>query len=85
MKIFISIAAYQDPLLVSTIKSAFNRSLTPENLIFGICDQSSQPINIDKSIDADDFDGIDEFKNGDSYSKIAWKKSTIDKKYIKKA
>ena len=39
--------------------------------------------NIDKSIDADDFDGIDEFKNGDSYSKIAWKKSTIDKKYIK--
>ena len=39
--------------------------------------------NIDKSIDADDFDGIDEFKNGDSYSKIAWKKSTIEKKYIK--
>ena len=35
--------------------------------------------NIDKSIDADDFDGIDEFKNGDSYSKIAWKKSTIFK------
>ncbi len=39
--------------------------------------------NIDKSNNADDFDGIDEFKNGDSYSKIAWKKSTIDKKYIK--
>ena len=39
--------------------------------------------NIDKSIDTDDFDGIDEFKNGDSYSKIAWKKSTIDKKHIK--
>ena len=39
--------------------------------------------NIDKSINADDFDGIDEFKNGDSYSKIAWKKSTINKKYIK--
>ena len=39
--------------------------------------------NINKSIDADEFDGIDEFKNGDSYSKIAWKKSTIDKKYIK--
>ena len=39
--------------------------------------------NIDKSIDADDFDGIDEFKYGDSYSKIAWKKSTIDKKYVK--
>ena len=39
--------------------------------------------NIDKSIDTDDFDGIDDFKNGDSYSKIAWKKSTINKKYIK--
>jgi len=39
--------------------------------------------NINKSIEADEFDGIDEFKNGDSYSKIAWKKSTIDKKYIK--
>ena len=47
MKIFISIAAYQDPLLESTIKSAFNMSLNPENLIFGICDQSSQPINLE--------------------------------------
>ena len=39
--------------------------------------------NIDNYIEADDFDGIDEFKNGDSFSKIAWKKSTIQKKYIK--
>ncbi len=32
-----------------------------------------------------DFDGIEEFKRGDSFSRIAWKKSTIrDKKYIKK-
>jgi len=32
-----------------------------------------------------DFDGIEEFKRGDSFSKIAWKKSTIrDKKYVKK-
>ena len=32
-----------------------------------------------------DFDGIEEFRRGDSFSKIAWKKSTIrDKKYVKK-
>ena len=31
-----------------------------------------------------DFDGIEEFKRGDSFSKIAWKKSIIsDKKYVK--
>ena len=35
-------------------------------------------------INADEFDGIDEFKNGDSFSKIAWKKSIIsDKRYVK--
>ena len=39
--------------------------------------------NINKAIDADEFDGIDDFKNGDSYSKVAWKKSTLEKKYIK--
>ena len=39
--------------------------------------------NINKDIDADEFDGIDDFKNGDSHSKVAWKKSTLEKKYIK--
>ena len=38
---------------------------------------------ISKNIKLDEFEGIDEFKNGDSYSKIAWKKSTLEKKYIK--
>ena len=33
----------------------------------------------------DEFDGIEDYKNGDSFSKIAWKKSIIkNKKYIKK-
>ena len=33
---------------------------------------------------SDEFDGIDENRKGDSYSKIAWKKSTIgDKKFVK--
>jgi hypothetical protein len=33
----------------------------------------------------DEFDGIEDYKNGDDFSKIAWKKSTLkNKKYIKK-
>ena len=47
MKIFISIASYQDPLLETTINSAYKNAKHPENLVFGICDQSSNPINID--------------------------------------
>ena len=47
MKIFISIASYQDPLLESTIKSAYEKSDAPKNLTFGICDQSSKPLNIE--------------------------------------
>ena len=38
---------------------------------------------ISKTIKQDEFEGIDEYKYGDNYSKIAWKKSTIDKKYVK--
>ena len=48
MKIFISIASYQDPLLESTIISAYESSKNPENLVFGVCDQSSYPLDIDK-------------------------------------
>ena len=47
MKIFISIASYQDPLLESTIISAYESSKNPENLVFGVCDQSSYPLDID--------------------------------------
>ena len=47
MKIFISIASYQDPLLESTIRSAYEKSDVPKNLTFGICDQSSIPLNIE--------------------------------------
>ena len=46
MKIFISIASYQDPLLETTINSAYLNASSPENLIFGICDQSSKPIDV---------------------------------------
>ncbi|MEL1234016.1 MAG: GlcNAc-transferase family protein [Candidatus Neomarinimicrobiota bacterium] len=47
MKIFISIASYQDPMLEITIKSAYENASFPENLIFGVCDQSEHPINLD--------------------------------------
>ncbi len=37
MSIFISIAAYEDPDLVNTIKSAMENARFPDDLIFGIC------------------------------------------------
>ncbi len=43
-----------------------------------------QKFEINISNKHDEFDGIDDYKKGDSGSKIAWKKSTIkDKKYVK--
>ena len=47
MSIFISIASYQDPLLVSTIFSAYNNATNKDELIFSICDQSDTPVNIE--------------------------------------
>ena len=47
MEIFISIASYQDPLLETTIRSAYDNSANPELLRFGICDQSSHPLDLD--------------------------------------
>ena len=46
MSIFISIASYQDPLLVSTIYSAYQNASDKDALVFGICDQSDNPDNI---------------------------------------
>ncbi len=48
MKIFISIASYQDPLLKATVNSAFNNADKPENLVFGICDQSNFPLDLEE-------------------------------------
>ncbi len=47
MRIFVSIASYQDPLLFPTIFSAYNSAQNKENLIFSICDQSDKGIDID--------------------------------------
>ena len=46
MSIFISIASYQDPLLVSTIFSAYENAENKNDLIFSICDQSDNMIDI---------------------------------------
>ena len=48
MSIFISIASYQDPLLVSTIFSAYNNAEKKEDLVFSICDQSDHGIKVDE-------------------------------------
>jgi len=44
MSIFISIASYQDPLLVATLFSAYNNAEHKKDLIFGVCDQSDSGI-----------------------------------------
>ena len=46
MSTFISIASYQDPLLVSTIFSAYENAENKNDLIFSICDQSDNTIDI---------------------------------------
>ena len=43
-----------------------------------------QEFNIQIKNNSDEFNGINEYKRGDSYSKIAWKKSTLkDRKFVK--
>ena len=48
MSIFISIASYKDPLLVSTIFSAYDNAENKNDLIFSICDQSDNGIQVNK-------------------------------------
>lgn len=39
MSIFISIASYEDPFLIDTVKSAFTNAKNPDGLYFGVCAQ----------------------------------------------
>ena len=50
MKIFISIASYQDPLLLETLCSAYTNARNKENLIFGVCEQSKNGIDLNSLI-----------------------------------
>tara|TARA_B100000214_G_scaffold329088_1_gene268640 strand:+ start:3484 stop:4488 length:1005 start_codon:yes stop_codon:yes gene_type:complete len=49
MKIFISIASYQDKLLPVTIHSAYSAAKYKDNLSFGIVDQSEYKLDFSKS------------------------------------
>ena len=49
MKIFISIASYQDLLLPITINSAFTNAKFKENLRFGIIDQCKVKLDFSKA------------------------------------
>lgn len=42
--IFIQVAAYQDPQLLPTINDAIKKAQFPDNLVFGIVDQSPTPL-----------------------------------------
>ena len=46
-------------------------------------DKLLNEFQINKLKNADEFDGLDDYKYGDSYSKIAWKKSLGKNKYVK--
>ena len=48
MSIFISIASYQDPLLISTIFSAYTNAHNKDELIFSVCDQSDNGIQVNE-------------------------------------
>lgn len=48
MKIFISIASYQDPLLINTIEDAYNKAFDKDSLVFGVCDQSDESLNLER-------------------------------------
>tara|TARA_R100000808_G_C2149091_1_gene157412 strand:+ start:73 stop:1038 length:966 start_codon:yes stop_codon:yes gene_type:complete len=49
MKIFLSIASYQDPLLRYTIDSAFRNAKYKKDLVFGVFDQSLQKLDFNHS------------------------------------
>lgn len=45
-KIFISVASYQDPLLLETLCSAYENAENKDALIFGVCEQADSGIDI---------------------------------------
>lgn len=45
-KIFISIASYQDPLLLETLCSAYENAENKDFLVFGVCEQADNGIDV---------------------------------------
>jgi glycosyltransferase involved in cell wall biosynthesis len=58
MKIFIQIASYRDPQLITTIKNAIEMAKNPKNLVFSIARQFHPD---------DKFDDLSEFDNDDRF------------------
>tara|TARA_Y100001938_G_scaffold151078_1_gene245744 strand:+ start:3920 stop:4897 length:978 start_codon:yes stop_codon:yes gene_type:complete len=50
VRIFISIASFEDPLLKYTIASCYENAKYKENLVFGVFDQSNDHLTFDSSI-----------------------------------
>ena len=50
MRIFISIASFEDPLLKYTIASCYENAKYKENLVFGVFDQSNDHLTFDSDI-----------------------------------
>lgn len=66
-RIFICIASYQDVLLKTTILDSYLKAKNPENLVYGVCDQSDSGLKLDIS--------EIEFKNQIRYIHYPTKKS----------
>ena len=50
MKIFVSIASYNDPLLKHTIHSCYTNAKHKKNLVFGVFNQSEEDLEVNSDI-----------------------------------
>ena len=74
-KIFVSIASYRDPELLSTLRDLINKAKYPENLVFSIAWQHSTK---------DVWDTLDEFKDDTRFIKRVLRDYFEAKKVIEK-
>ena len=62
MKIFLSISSYKDPLLVNTLRSAYENAYHKENIVFAVVDQSESRLDLEE---LSFIEQINAFKNAD--------------------
>lgn len=82
-KIFIQIASYRDPQLISTIKDCIENAKNPKKLVFSIAWQHSEE---------DEWDNLDEFKKDKRFRIVdinykeskgaCWARNTLQQNYI---
>lgn len=79
MKIFVSIASYRDPLLWNTVSECINNAQFPENIKFGIVDQSDSEYDINSHPNKDQ---ISYFYFNSKYSRgPCWARSIANSLY----